>query len=135
MLEMDNGHDRASLGRACRERWAIPRDKREIYMKKLDEALLKARNTREVNSCLRTIALLERLNLDYDTKDRLDAGQATEAREYRLKLDHPGDLDLADALSNAEGSDLRAETLLPDRSFDEEREDGGVFGLDIPSGD
>ena len=106
VLDMSKASDRVMLTRAANERWAIPEERRILYTEKLHEVLKSATKAREINSCLRTIMAMERLNLDYKAHERVEGGLATDIREYRLKIDSPSGLDFADPVREAEGRDL-----------------------------
>ena len=106
---MGNGQDRQMVQSACRRRWPIPRDVRQECLKQLAELLKKDLTVRERNSTIRTLAQLDRLNVDYtsmeDKQHRLDAGQPTDI-VLEFTFDSPGEVDITDALPEAEGGRL-----------------------------
>jgi hypothetical protein len=113
-LEMGNGHDRAMVRHAITEavagRWDFPLEKRKKWLEALYEALEIARKNksdRGINSCLRTVAAFERLNLDYKVHGRLEDGLPTDITHLIFTFDSPpGDDSSADALPEAEGGRL-----------------------------
>ena len=109
-LDMGNGQDRQIMQAACKRRWPIPRDVRQECLRQLAELLKRKDLTvREKNSTIRTLAQLDRLNVDYtameDKIHRLDTGQPTDIT-LEFTFDSPSDCDVTDPLSETEGGRL-----------------------------
>jgi len=112
-LDMGDGRDRAMVRHAASEalagRWDLPEPLRSQLLKGLEEALELARkdkHVRNINSCIKTAATLERLSLDFKAHDRLVHGLSTSNVELHFTFDSPGDDPTADALPEAEGGRL-----------------------------
>ena len=106
-LEMDNGHDRRLLRRAIKERWPIALAHREEYLAALRRALAVAERPRDIASIVKTAAALDHLNIEWGKLSRADAGLPSEIKRYVFEFDSPDDVDIAEALPEAEEGDLR----------------------------
>ena len=86
-LDVDDGHDRAMLRRAIKNRWPVPDELKAKLMGRLND-VLDAGDPRDITSAGRIIVAAEQQNQADDHLDRkeqrLDDGQPTEGLTIRV---------------------------------------------------